>query len=189
MKYTEFTNEAPTGGLKTLAAPHDVPTWNGVHAFHVYEPLLVPSILQTAEYRHATGQWWAGFTGIPFDIEEAAAVTFARRSFLDDERRQFVFVLDERVLQHRLDVGLTMKAQIDQLYKDSQRPNVSIGVIARNPARACIPSSGFWIFDRNRVAVEIPNATLEITDMAQVYLYIEMLSCMSSLAQFDRDCW
>jgi Domain of unknown function (DUF5753) len=189
MKYTEFTSEAPTGGLKTLAAPHDVPTWSGVHIFHVYEPLLVPSILQTAEYRHATAQFWAEFIGIPHDMEEAAAITSARRSFLDDERRQFVFVLDERVLHHNLDDNLTMMSQIDQLYKDAQRPNVSIGVIARNPARALIPSSGFWIFDRSKVAVEIPNAMIEITDASQVYLYVEMMSCMSSLAQFDRDRW
>lgn len=189
MRYTEFTSEASGAGTKTLASPHDMPTWMGTHLFHVYEPLVIPTILQTPKYRHTVAQFWASYFGVPSDFEEAAAITEARRSVLNNDAKQFVFVIDEQALHRRIDDELTMMAQIDQLYKDSQLDNVSIGIVRAGVARSLIPPSGFWVLDRQRVCVEVPNASLEITDAPQVSLYLEMFAQLSGMAEFDKDKW
>lgn len=189
MKYTEFTSEASGAGLKTLAPPHNMDTWTRTNLFHVYAATEIPSILQTPEYRCAMAQFWSEYYGVPSNLDEAAAITQARRSVLEDGIHQFVFVIDEHVLQHQIDGNLTMMGQIDSLYKDSHRPNVAIGVLPQSKPRALLPSAGFWVFDRKSVAVEIPNASIEITDAPQVHLYVEMFASLSLAAQFDRERW
>lgn len=189
MKYTEFTSEAASGSLKTVTGPYTMENFNRTNLFHVYEGNVIPALLQTPEYRFALSQFWSEFLGVEADMEQARAITSARGGLLEDDVHQFVFLIDERALHHRLDDSLTMMGQIDHLFRMAARPNVSIGVIPQSRYRVLIPSAGFWIFDRRTVAVEIPNATIEITDAPQVHLYLEMFSQLSLMAQFDRDRW
>ena len=189
MKYTEFTSEAASGSLKTVVGPHDMITYHNTSIFQAYESSVIPGILQIPEYRRSLAQFWDEFLGTDTTPEEAVAVTEARKGLLEDESHQFVFVIDEQVLHRRLSDSVVMEGQIDFLYKTSERPNVSIGIIPQNRPRNLIPSAGFWIFDRTKVAVEIPNASIEITDAAQVYLYLDMFSKLASLANYDPDAW
>jgi hypothetical protein len=47
----------------------------------------------------------------------------------------------------------------------------SVGLIPAGVRRRAITSIGFWIFDRNAVALETPTAAIKVTRPQQIGLY------------------
>jgi transcriptional regulator with XRE-family HTH domain len=97
------------------------------HMLRLWSPLLVPGLLQTAEYARAL------FLATGLDEESAqehVAVRLGRQAILDRVNSPHVVcVLDESVLGRLIGSPLVMADQLAHLAHLSQRPGVSVQVI------------------------------------------------------------
>jgi transcriptional regulator with XRE-family HTH domain len=94
-----------------------------------WEPLLVPGLLQTADYARAVIQA-ARPTDEPGKIEEAVAARLERQAILDREDPPMCwFILDEAVFQRPVGGPKVIEAQVHHLLAQAARPKIVIQVI------------------------------------------------------------
>jgi transcriptional regulator with XRE-family HTH domain len=137
-------DEALFGRLATLARHADgpVPTWfedwleaeGEAHTLRIWSPVLVPGLLQTAEYARAL------FLTAGADEDSADAMVTARlerQSILDQSDPPHVVVaLDEPVLHRLIGSPAIMADQLAQVASVSERLHVSVHVLPGTGANA-----------------------------------------------------
>ncbi len=123
--------------LATLARRADgpIPSWfeswleaeRAAHMLRLWSPVLVPGLLQTAEYARAL------FLATGLDEDAVAghvAVRLGRQAILERPRPpHVVVVLDEPVLDRLIGSSQVMADQLAHIAEVAQRPNVSVQVI------------------------------------------------------------
>jgi transcriptional regulator with XRE-family HTH domain len=94
-----------------------------------WEPLLVPGLLQTADYAHALFRAWQPANG-PDAIDELVAARVGRQTIFDrPEPPTLVAVLDEAVLHRLIGSRKIMHDQLLYLAEASSRPGITIQVV------------------------------------------------------------
>jgi transcriptional regulator with XRE-family HTH domain len=123
--------------LAVLARRSDgpVPSWfeswlvaeREAHTLRLWSPVLVPGLLQTAEYIHAL----TTAAGLDEDAAQGiAAVRLERQTILDRPGPPHVVaVLDEPVLHRLIGSPAVMAGQLTHVAELSERPNVSVQVV------------------------------------------------------------
>jgi transcriptional regulator with XRE-family HTH domain len=125
------------GRLAKLARRADgpVPSWfeswleaeREAHTLRLWSPVLVPGLLQTAEYARAL------FLAAGHDEDtagELVAARLARQAILERPRPPHVVaVLDESMLHRLIGSPQVMADQLAHIAEESERPNLSIQVI------------------------------------------------------------
>jgi hypothetical protein len=81
-----------------------------------------------------------------------------------------------------------MAAQYGHLLKLSASPRLSLGVIPANVRREMYSTEGFWIFDSDRVIVEILTAEITVTQPREIELYERTFVELADLAVYGADC-
>jgi transcriptional regulator with XRE-family HTH domain len=95
----------------------------------IYQPLLVPGILQTQEYAQELIRGGEKDTAVE-DLESYLAVRMARQDVLrKEDAPQCVCLLDEAVLRRPLGGPQVMAAQLQRLIELNDPPHLSIQVI------------------------------------------------------------
>ena len=145
------TDEAMRDQLTALADEQDARGWwtayattfpasyvtyigleNGALTLHSWSPELIHGLLQTEDYARATMQSAFGSPPRvpPGEIQRRVEARLRRQDLLSAaDSREFVFVLDEAALRHRLGSAETMRAQLAQLERISSLPGVTIRVL------------------------------------------------------------
>jgi transcriptional regulator with XRE-family HTH domain len=140
-------------GLTVLARHSDgpVPAWfegyleaeHEAYAVFVWQPIIVPGLLQTADYARAL------FLAEEVDSDKAtemAAARMARQAIFDRaDPPQVVFVLDELVLHRLIGSPIIMATQLTHVYEMSECPNVSIHVLPSENGANVGLFGGFFI--------------------------------------------
>jgi transcriptional regulator with XRE-family HTH domain len=137
------------GRLALLARRADgvVPTWfegwleveREAHTLRVWSPLLVPGLLQTADYA-STLFLAAGFTDD--QANELTEARLARQAILDrPDAPQVTFVLDETVLRRQIGSTVTMAEQLEQIASIAEYVNVNIHILPAMDANAGLSGS------------------------------------------------
>ncbi|MFI6172098.1 helix-turn-helix domain-containing protein [Nocardia sp. NPDC051052] len=136
----------------------------------IYQPTIVPGILQTAEYAEAMLRDVVEFEQIPDDVEAGVAQRLQRQQFLYKGQRKFWIVLAEQVLSTTVGDDDVMAGQLDRLLAVMSLPRVAFGII---PARAMPPltAPNFIIFDDRLVMVEGISAEQIITQPREIAVY------------------
>lgn len=99
-------------------------------SLHWWEPLLIPGLLQTADYARALFRAWQSAGTTDEDIEELVSARLERQGILDrDGPPEFVAVLDESVLHRMIGSREIMREQSRHLVEMSERPGVTIQVV------------------------------------------------------------
>jgi hypothetical protein len=80
-------------------------------------------------------------------------------------------VLEESVLRTGLGGVEVMAEQLDRLMTVMSLPRVSLGIIPANPLRRTWPTVPFWIYDDDRVLVELPSAEITVTQPRELAIY------------------
>jgi transcriptional regulator with XRE-family HTH domain len=125
------------GRLAVLARRADgpVPTWfedwlraeGEAHTLRFWQPLIIPGLLQTAEYARAL------FLAAGADdtkADELVAVRLERQSILDRaEPPHVVAVLDESVLHRLIGSPVIMSDQLSHLGSMAERTNVQVQIV------------------------------------------------------------
>lgn len=148
-----------------------VPLYERTQHFRIYEPGVIPGLLQTADYARALMSAIIRFKNIPDDSEAAVAARIGRQRVLQG-RRTFAFLLEESALRAQIADAEVMSGQLDALLHAACQPQISLGVIPSGAAeRAMWPVEAFWIFDRDRVLVELVTAEVTVTQHHEIELY------------------
>mgnify|MGYP001953649954 CR=1 FL=1 len=145
-----------------------------VAAVRVFGALVMPGPLRTAEY--------AAESGLP----AGGAADWA--AVLDDEGRQFTFVLAESVLRTWPGSGACMAGQLAHMLTVAGRPNVRLGVVpgsVRGWPR--VPLHGFTVFGDAAAAVETFTRELTVTDAAEVRRYSGLFAQYERVAVFGDE--
>jgi len=136
----------------------------------IYQPTIVPGILQTAEYAEAILRDVVRFERIPNDVDEGVAKRLERQQFLYKGKRRFRIVLAEQVLATTVGDDDVMTGQLDRLLAVMGLPRVVLGII---PAQHLPPltAPNFIMFDDRVVMVEGISAEQTITRPSEIAAY------------------
>ncbi|GAB2577006.1 helix-turn-helix transcriptional regulator [Streptomyces capparidis] len=97
-------------------------------AEHAWEPLLIHGLLQTPDYARAVLQ--AARIHRPTDIEDLVRLRIERQRLLvrEDDPLELWVVLDEAAIRRPVGGAEVMRAQLEQLLRTAELPNVTIQV-------------------------------------------------------------
>lgn len=143
---------------------------NQMSMLRLFQPALVPGLLQTPEYiravlrRHNLS-------------EDALARTIngrlERQAVLYDNTKSLRFVITEPVLRWRIVPPQMMAAQLDRIVSISRLSHVDIRVVPLRLRQRDIANHAFVIRDDGMVTVETVHAEVVVTDPRDVGVYVE----------------
>ncbi len=136
----------------------------------MYQPSLVPGLLQTTEYAYAVLRRSIKFHNIPDDIDEGVSKRMERQQILYQGMRKFHILMGELALYNAVGGDSVMLGQLDRLLATTVLPRVSFGIV---PIGAELPMqlTNFVMFDERRVTVETIAAELTITQPSEIRVY------------------
>ncbi|WP_282778114.1 MULTISPECIES: helix-turn-helix transcriptional regulator [unclassified Nocardia] len=135
-----------------------------------FEPVLIPGLLQTADYAAGILRKVIEFQQIPNDLDQGVSKRMERQQVLYQRERLFHFVIAEQALYTTVGDDQTMTGQMDRLIAVQGMPRVTLGIIPRT-APFETATTGFVMFDSKRVLVEGITAELSITQPREIKIY------------------
>jgi transcriptional regulator with XRE-family HTH domain len=180
--YVEWRRMERTGLRR--AQESATPAFEQARRFRAYDSWLVPGLLQSAAYTRAVLTATAARRGLPADVEAALAVRMDRQRILREGGRTFAILIEEVVLYAGIGGTATMLDQLEHLRAVASLPTVSLGIIPFRPDRTLRPVEGFWIFDDERVTVELVSGWLTLTQPHEIALYTQAFDLMLAMAVY-----
>lgn len=158
----------------------------------VYEPTLIPGLLQTAEYARRVFTMFE--PAYPEQvIPEVTAGRVNRQAALFDPGRRFSFLVTEAALRWRPGPLGLLLAQLDRIASVATLANVDIGVIPSSEQALTHVPHGFVMLEPADpeadplVLVETVHANLMVSDAEQVALYRRHWSLLEKTAAYGTD--
>ncbi|MFE7315315.1 helix-turn-helix domain-containing protein [Streptomyces sp. NPDC057555] len=173
-------------GMRHAQQAH-VPLYERTEHFRIYEPGVIPGILQTRDYARAIMGTISAFRKLPDDVDAAVAVRMRRQHVLQDAGRRFGIVLEEAALRARFGDAEVMAAQLGHLLSIASLPQVSLGIVPFTAERRMWPLEAFWIFDGEQVLIELATAQVTVRQPSEIETYARMFSALASIARFGKD--
>ena len=136
----------------------------------LFQPALVPGLLQTPEYMRAILSRHEDLT--EETVRRTVSARLERQEVLYDETKQFRFVITEPVLRWLIVPPMVMVGQLDRLASASRLPNIDVRVVPMAGRKHDIPNHAFVIRDDRAVTVETVHAEVVVTDPRDVSLYV-----------------
>ncbi|WP_405759999.1 helix-turn-helix domain-containing protein [Streptomyces sp. NBC_01420] len=136
----------------------------------VFQPALVPGLLQTPEYMRAILSRRDDLTAET--VRQTVSARLERQAALYDGTKRFQFVITEPVLRWLIVPNLVMAGQLDRIASASRLPNVDVRVVPLAGRKHDIPNHAFVISDDRTVSVETVHAEVGVTDPRDVALYV-----------------
>ncbi len=150
---------------------------------------LVPGLLQTPEYAAGVFERMAALMkyGAQGTGPEAVVARMNRQRVLDDERKQFDYLIPEAALYVPVCTLEAMRAQLDHLIATLNRPNVRLGIIPLNAQVELVPFHGFTIADDKLVLIEMFTGQLTLTSDDDIRLHQDAFERLASSALYDEE--
>lgn len=135
-----------------------------------YEPVLIPGLLQTADYASGILRKVIDFQQIPDDLDQGVSKRMERQAILYQRDHLFHFVIAEQALYTTVGDDQTMIGQMDRLLAVQGMPRITLGII---PFMAPFETAttSFLMFDSKMVLVEGIAAELNITQPREIKVY------------------
>jgi hypothetical protein len=139
-------------------------------ALKLFQPSLVPGLLQTPEYVRAV----LSRKNLGDDaLVRAISARLSRQQVLYDSSKVLKFVITESAIRWRVLPAAMMAGQLDRLISISRLPNVDIRIVPLDMKQADVPGHSFVIRDDRVVTVETVHAEVVVTDPRDVALYLQ----------------
>ncbi|MGV9675854.1 helix-turn-helix domain-containing protein [Nocardia sp. NPDC003482] len=147
----------------------------------IFQNVLIPGILQTAEYIRAILERSIARHAIPNDIDAGIAKRVERQQFLYRGDHRFAILIAEQALRTTVGGDDVMIGQLDRLLSVIRLPRVRLGIV---PAEAEIPmqTTNFVMYDNRMVLVETITAELTITRPREIAQYGRVFGALAELA-------
>jgi transcriptional regulator with XRE-family HTH domain len=161
-----------------------MPLYDRTRHFQVYEPGTIPGLFQTPEYASALMGSVIAFHGMPDDLDAAVAARLARQRVIRQSDHRIAVLLEESALRARIGGEAVMVGQLAYLLTVGMLTRVSLGVIPAAAERTMWPTEGFWIFDDERVLVELVSAEITVTQPREILLYQRTFAELAQIAVY-----
>ncbi|MFG2416766.1 helix-turn-helix domain-containing protein [Streptomyces goshikiensis] len=150
----------------------------------LFQPSLVPGLLQTPEYVRAVLQR----KGLGEEqLSRTIGARIERQRVLYDTDKTLRFIMTEPVLRWHILPAAMLAGQVDRIVSVSRLPNVDIRVVPLDAAQPDVPGHSFVIRDDRVVTVETTHAEMVVTDPRDVALYVDKFERFSGVALSGGD--
>lgn len=174
------------GGLKRLQQTFDR-FHEQAEVVRSYESIVVPGILQTADYSRAVLRLADDFYGGDGRIDDAVDVRTHRQRFLYQGKQRFLFVVEFWALRTCFGGVDVMREQLERLLAITTFPGVSFVVIPPDVVRRMWPGEGVWIFDDKVAVVEATTAEMTVTQPREVALFLRAFGRLQEQAVYGAE--
>jgi hypothetical protein len=147
-----------------------------------FDMVLIPGLLQTADYAAALFQSLADVRGTPRDTDHAVRARMLRQSVLYDSTKKITLLTSEFALRHAIGDRAVMAAQLDRLIALDGLRSIEFGVVPLDAVLPVPPLHGFCILDDDQVIVETLHAETSTHDPADITLYNQIADALWSIA-------
>ncbi|GHE61619.1 transcriptional regulator [Streptomyces longispororuber] len=150
----------------------------------LFQPALVPGLLQTPEYIRAVLQ--------RHDLSHDALTRtingrLERQAVLYDSAKTLRFIITEPVLRWRIVPPQMMAAQLDRIVSISRLSHIDIRVVPLQSQQHDIANHAFVIRDDRMVTIETVHAEMVVTDPRDVELYVAKFCGFEQVALSGND--
>jgi hypothetical protein len=183
--YREWRRQTREGMKRLLLS--SVPLYERTRLFRIYEKDIIPGLFQTADYVRAVLGYFVDFLGVPDDTDASIEARIEQQRVLYRGDRRFAVVIEESAMRTRVGSTDTMTGQLDRLLAVMSLPRVSLGIIPSAAPHTVFTSVGFWIYDDTMVGIEIPSASLEVTQPRELRLYVKMFEQLRAAAVYGSE--
>ncbi|MGW1029241.1 helix-turn-helix domain-containing protein [Streptomyces sp. NPDC002577] len=146
----------------------------------LFQPALVPGLLQTPEYIHAVLSRHGDMTSEA--VARTTSARLERQRVLYDASKRFRFIITEPVLRWCIVPPAVMAGQLDRIISASRLNHVDIRVVPLAGAKQDIANHAFVIRDERTVTVETVHAEVIVTDPRDIELYARKFEGFASMA-------
>jgi len=182
-QFAEWRRIARSGTRRRQQASAAV--YDRARLFRIYEPAVIPGLLQTRDYAVAVLSVFIDFMRIPDDAGQGADARMERQRVLNHGDRRFHMVLGEAALHTTVGDSEVMTGQLEHLLAAMQLPRLRLGILpAAAPYRVPL-SNGFWILDEALVQLETYSAELSLVRPDEIALYSRAFERLSALAVYS----
>ncbi|XVQ07269.1 helix-turn-helix domain-containing protein [Spirillospora sp. CA-255316] len=155
--------------------------------FRVFEPLMIPGLLQTAEYAEAILAMTVDFHDLPDGIEAGVQARLERQQILYRGDRKFHMVITQSALTLGIVGTEVIGGQLDRLLTLSSLPRLHLGIIPTRAKHKFFPLHGFWILDDREVLFESISAEVKLTQPQEVAVYAKAFDRLATSAVYGRE--
>ena len=155
--------------------------------FRIYEPAVVPGLLQTREYAVAVLLTFIDFVRVPEDAQEGAAARLERQRVLTHGDRRFHMVLGEQALRTNVGGTEVMTGQLEHLLAVLKLPRLRLGIIPVDAPYRVPLNTGFWILDEALVQFDTYSAELSLVRPDEIALYGRAFERLAALAVYGAE--
>ncbi|WP_067647400.1 helix-turn-helix domain-containing protein [Nocardia harenae] len=137
----------------------------------IYNPTIVPGLLQTEDYARAVLAQCIGFLGTPDDLEAAVAARLERQGIVRTGGTRVAALVHEAALYTTLGNDAVTSAQLRHLLDVAfGNPRLSFAILPLT-AEFVYLSGSFHLFDGRQALIETASAELSITAPGELELY------------------
>ncbi|GIJ54154.1 helix-turn-helix domain-containing protein [Virgisporangium aurantiacum] len=155
--------------------------------FRIYEPAVIPGLLQTRDYAQAVLAVTIDFFQIPDDADEGAEARLARQAILTHRDRRFHILVGEQALRTNVGGRDVMCNQLERLSAAIKLPQVRLGVVPLDAAYRVPLHNGFWILDDKLVQFDTYTAELSLTRPDEIATYARAFERLTALAVYGPE--
>jgi transcriptional regulator with XRE-family HTH domain len=155
--------------------------------FCVFEPLLIPGLLQTAGYAARLLGQFIEFHRLPDDLEDGVEARMERQQILYRGDHRFHMIFCQAALTLGVVETDVLIGQLDRLLALSALPRMHMGIIPTRAEHQFLPMHGFWILDGREVLVETISAEIKLTQPREIGVYVRAFDRLAASAVYGRD--
>jgi transcriptional regulator with XRE-family HTH domain len=160
----------------------NIAAYRRTNLFRVWEPAVVPGLVQTPEYARGILNTVVDFHGLPDDVEEGVRARIDAQQVLDHGDRRFLLLIGQAALYTDVGGSRTMRAQLRRLLEVARRPRVSLGIVPFSAPYTVPRNNAFTIYDSRLVTVATYTAELALRQRHEVATYEKAFDRLQSLA-------
>lgn len=178
-------NRGGHAAQQRLRIKHDV----GADIIRVYQPEVVPGLLQTPEYTRRLLLMIGSATSET--VAESVAARMERQAILYDESKTVEAVITETALAWQPWPVSVAREQLERLRTLAALPNVHIGIVSREQQKKAPTSNSFvmthWPDGAMDVVTESLTAEVTITEPDDLAVYTDMFEQQRQHAVYGED--
>jgi transcriptional regulator with XRE-family HTH domain len=155
--------------------------------FRIYEPQVIPGLLQTRDYAVSVLSTSISFFRVPDDADESADARIERQRVLTHGDRRFHMLLGEQCLHTNVGGAEVMAAQLEHLLRLLKLPRMRLGIIPFDAPYRVPLNNGFWIMDDALVQFDTYSAELSLIRPDEIDLYSRAFERLAALAVYGAE--
>lgn len=155
--------------------------------FRIYEPQVIPGLLQTRDYAVSVLSTSINFFRVPDDAEDGADARIERQRVLTHGDRRFHMLLGEQCLHTNVGGAEVMVPQLEHLLSLLRLPRLRLGIIPFDAPYRVPLNNGFWLLDESLVQFDTYTAELSLIRPDEIARYSRAFERLAALAVYGAE--